>query len=250
MTEISVNIVKDGKTTNVKVPDDTMFAELAYQYFEGNGLNEKDCPDYKFIYNNVTIKSESCKSLKDLQITDGAQIDFTNGSNPSPKQLNIIVFKNGAPLTLQATPDMTLSQLILKYCQKATIKATDFNFTFDSKPLDPNSFKTLQELGMKDGSRINVVASTNPGQSFGQQLNILFIYEGRTITIQATPNTKFSELAVKFNAKAALKNDEKASFLFSSRAIPAEETKTIRELGFNNQTKIDVVIISNVVGAA
>lgn len=250
MAEISINIVKEGKYTNLKGDENMTLGEIILNYIEMTGLTEEQLNKYKFLYNSTELNIYSPKPLKELGITDGTQIDIVDASMPvAPKQLNITVFKEGKPLTLQATPDMKLSQLILKYCQKAVINAKDFNFIFNSNQLNPNSFKTIQEFGIKDGSKINVVPSTNSG-SFGQQLNILFVFNGRTITIQATPNTKFSELALKFNTKAALTNDQKASFLYSSRAISAEETKTVKELGFNNQAKIDVVIISNVIGAA
>ncbi len=249
MAEISINIVKDGKCTNLQANEGDTLAEIILSYIEMTGLTEDDLKKYKFLYNSSELILYSPKSLKELGINNGSQIDIVDASMPiAPKQLNITVFKGGKPLTLQATPDMKLSQLILKYCQKAVINAKDFNFIFNNSQLDANSFKTIQEFGIKDGSRINVVPSSNSGSS-DQQLNILFIFDGRTITIQATPNTKFSELAVKFNAKALLPNDQKASFLYSSRQITAEETKTVKELGFNNQAKIDVVIISNVVGA-
>ena len=43
--------------------------------------------------------------------------------------------------------------------------------------------------------------------------------------------------------KLAFVNNQRASFLYSSRALPVEETKTIKEL-LTNQ-KIDAVIITN-----
>ena len=53
---------------------------------------------------------------------------------------------------------------------------------------------------------------------------------------------------MKFNAKTALVNSHKASFLYSSRTISAEEPKNIKEL--LNKQKIDVIIISNFIDVA
>ncbi len=56
-----------------------MFAELAMKYFGKAGISNEDQP--KFIFNSQELKTDSCKTLADLKIRDGARIEVVIGKN-------------------------------------------------------------------------------------------------------------------------------------------------------------------------
>ena len=63
----------------MQTTSDTLFAELALKYFQKTGIDQKqDLP--KFIYNSKSIPHDSCKSMEELGIRDGAKIDVVIGA--------------------------------------------------------------------------------------------------------------------------------------------------------------------------
>lgn len=158
--------------------------------------------------------------------------------------INICFIKDGASIKMQVKSDMMFAELVFKYINKLGINnIQDYSFIHNSKPLNPNSYKSLQDLYLNDGAQIRVVS----GAKF---LNIFFNLNGRTISVQGQSNMKFSELAAKFYNKAGIEQGQQPTFIFSSKQISPNETKTLSELNIQDQSKIEVVLTSLVIGAA
>ena len=73
--------------------------------------------------------------------------------------INVCFIKSGQPINMQAKSDMMFAELVLKYIQKVGINMqTDQpKFIFNSAELFTDSYKTLEQLKIRDGARIEVV---------------------------------------------------------------------------------------------
>ena len=73
--------------------------------------------------------------------------------------INICFINNGQPINMQATSDMMFAELAYKYFQKYGINqdTEQPKFIFNSKEISASSFKTLEELKIFNGSRIDVI---------------------------------------------------------------------------------------------
>ena len=56
---------------------DQMFAELVLKYFQKTGITMDDQP--QFLFNSQSIPYDSCKTLDDLKMRNGAKIDVVIG---------------------------------------------------------------------------------------------------------------------------------------------------------------------------
>ena len=79
MSNINVCFVlsDDGRRVNVQATTDMMFAELAYKFFNKSGIKQEDNPT--FIFCSQQLVTDTCKSLAELNIRDGARIEVIVG---------------------------------------------------------------------------------------------------------------------------------------------------------------------------
>ena len=78
MSFINVYFKKGNEQTILmQAKSDMMFAELVLKYFQKTGISEKDEP--QFLFNSSSIPHDSCKSLDEIKIRDGAKIDVVLG---------------------------------------------------------------------------------------------------------------------------------------------------------------------------
>ena len=73
-----------------------------------------------------------------------------------------------------------------------------------------------------------------------KQLTIIFLYEGETISIQATSNEKFAQIAFKFYQKLGSEHIEGIKFFFNSEELKPTNLKTLEELNMSDMSKINV----------
>ena len=73
-----------------------------------------------------------------------------------------------------------------------------------------------------------------------KQLTIIFLYEGETISIQATSNEKFAQIAFKFYQKLGFEHIEGIKFFFNSEELKPTNLKTLEELNMSDMSKINV----------
>ena len=78
MSFINVYFRKGNEQTILmQAKSDMMFAELILKYFQKTGMSEKEEP--QFLYNSSSIPYDSCKTLDEIKIRDGAKIDVVLG---------------------------------------------------------------------------------------------------------------------------------------------------------------------------
>ena len=76
---------------------------------------------------------------------------------------NIIFLRNdnGQMVTIQTTSDVMFVEIALKFCNKAGIEGNDkVKYIYNNEELKVNSPKTLAELKLRDGAKINVVLTS------------------------------------------------------------------------------------------
>ena len=79
--------------------------------------------------------------------------------------------------------------------------------------------------------------------------NIFFVKNGQNITVQATSDEFFAQVALKFIQKAGITEQESVKFLYNNEELKINSPKTLAELKFRDRTKIDVVMTNTVIGA-
>ena len=143
-------------------------------------------------------------------------------------------------------------------------------FYLNFQEIKADSCKKLSELGMTNYSNVEIKTAMNnqmqqgtgmqpgtgnqtgmgaPGNNGGEEyLNIVFTLAGKFILIQATRNSKFSELTEKLSNKLDVK-DKAPTFLLNSRRIEMNDPRTVGQLNLQNNSKIEVVLTSEVIGA-
>ena len=155
-------------------------------------------------------------------------------------------------VTMEVEPDTKFAQLIFKFCEKIQKSADNLSFEYNSKKLDKNAWKSLKEIGISNGAEIKVCSLANnvvnvPNLNKVNYFNVFFIYENKQFTIQADSKMKFSELTNKFYFKAQIKEGIKPIFIFNSKRISEDESKTLEKLEIHDQSKIDALLINQVI---
>ena len=83
-------------------------------------------------------------------------------------------------------------------------------------------------------------------------INVLFAQAGQPqpINMQLTDDMLFAEVALKYFSKMGIDQaTDSPKFLFNSKEIKTDSYKSLAELGIKNMSRIEVVIMKNVIGA-
>ena len=87
MSFLNINFKKGNEQSIfVQATGDMMFAELALKYFQKTGVSNEDQP--QFIFNSQSIPTDSCRTLTELNIRDGAKIEDYIIKEITPKDKN------------------------------------------------------------------------------------------------------------------------------------------------------------------
>ena len=79
-------------------------------------------------------------------------------------------------------------------------------------------------------------------------VNVLFILNGKSINMQAKSDDLFADVALRYMQKMGIAQ-ESPKFFFNGRELSVNAAKSLDEYKINNQSKIDVVLSSLVIGA-
>ena len=181
-----------------------------------------------------------------------------NQVNPNPTNpnagngefLNITFYYKGAPIQIQSTSNVRFCDLYKnKFIVKAGNPQKPPSFYLNNNRIDSTETKTLGELNISNNAMIQAAddgkSNSNDNSGF---LNIIFNCQGKTISVQATSNTRMCDLAKSFCNKGGYVNKD-PTFIINSKRIESTETKTLKELNIINQAKIEVIFSSEVIGA-
>jgi len=157
--------------------------------------------------------------------------------------------------------NMLFSDIVKTFNYYYPLKSEDEerSFYLESKPIKLDS--NLKDIGVKNMSIINIktgntpknkleeTPANTPGDNNAQNfINVIFITPEKSITIQTTKETKFSELVKKFCLKigCAIENP---MFICNSQKIDSDERKTLEDLHIKFNSKINVVYTYQIIGA-
>ena len=182
--------------------------------------------------------------------------------------MNIQFYKDGFAMTLQVQPDDFFFEVAGKYSMKLGQGIDNLNFYYNNQQLFPDSGKTLTEYQIYNGALINVFEkgkqpfmpnvpkpnnipfNPSPNQGSGpMQMNILFAIIGRNVLVQGTPDMKFCELATRFCTKANISPNDQPGFILNSVQLTQDDQRTLRDLKLRDQSRIEVVLKKDVIGA-
>ena len=176
----------------------------------------------------------------------------------------------GRGLTLQLKKNMNFSEVASIYYKKMGLdeEEDELAFIFNSKHIDFS--KTLDELGIKDNSRIYVIGPSNiegaaglsiksilenevnKGDSTekksGKKIHVSFQFMNDVpIGTSLKDNLMFAEVTMQFCSQYGyitgknIEND-KVKFIFNGQAIKSYSHKTLAELGISHNANILVII--------
>ena len=187
--------------------------------------------------------------------------------------MTIQFWKNGQSMSMQVMSTELFAVVALRYMEKLGLtNDASLKFFYNNEQISLEAGKTINELKMFNGSIVQVTSGNQqpqmmnfqPPQNFQnfqnfnqfQQgagnsnfININFVLNGKKVMVQGQSSDKFCDLATKFSNKAALANDDFPRFIFNSTQISASETKTLNELKLQNQSRIEVFLEKEVIGA-
>ena len=179
--------------------------------------------------------------------------------------MNIQFYKDGFPLSMKVQSDDFFFEVASKYSIKLGLNGNidNLNFYFNNIQLFPSSGKTLSEYQIDNGAIINVFEKGKqpfiPKNEFMPRIfnvypsdnlmHIRFAIIGRNVIVQGTPDMKFCELAAKFCTKANISPNDQPGFILGSVQINLEDLRTLRELKIRDQSRIEVVLKKDVIGA-
>ena len=138
----------------MEVEPKTSFAELIFKYCSKIG---KDANNLSFEYNSKKLNKNSWKSLKELGITNEAEIKVCSSENKIP-YINVCFIYESHPYMIQADSKMKFSELVNKFYSKAQIKEEKQPiFIFGIERISEDSNSTLEQLGINGQSKIDVL---------------------------------------------------------------------------------------------
>jgi hypothetical protein len=264
---------------NMFVAENMKFCEVVKNFSDQLSLKKEN--EATFFFNSKEIKTDSVKTLKELGISNMSLIEVktkTPINNPYSQKgmnsfqpmgymglspmgymgmnnfmnemneevINIKFNYSGSSFQIQARKNESFSNISQKFCMKAGIRNNEFpTYFLGSRKIDSNDNQTLSQLYIHNNSEISVLLSSEGNEKY---INLIFCYQGKIVNIQESSKAKFSDLSRKFCNKAGM-IDERPVYIFRSNPIHFDDTRTLEQIGLQNQMKIEVVIPTQVIGA-
>ena len=144
----------------VECEENMMFGELIIFFCLKSGIIISE--NMQFFFNNNEIPSYSSFILNQMNIQQNSTIFYMEQYKIiSNNIINIIFIFDGIRYNILANQNMQLKELILKFCQ--TIRypykeiISNYKFILGTKSLQNNDFLTLEYIGIKNCSTIDVI---------------------------------------------------------------------------------------------
>ena len=202
-----IYFIKNGNNSIIKAKEDMMFAELIVAYIQKLNLDESSFKNSAFIYNSRKLDPYSTKTLKELNIRNGSKIEVIdlNSNKPIPpvnssitSLFDVYFMKEGKYILIKAKGEMTFAELIFKYMKKVELSESllsNYHFIYNSKSISKDTMKTLDELNITNGAKIDVVICNSQfgKTSINKPINVLFRIEGKELVVQTEEDITFSE---------------------------------------------------------
>lgn len=173
------------------------------------------------------------------------------------KNISLSFLYEGNNISIQCQSNEKIQVTIKKFCCKMTTKADSFFFFFNGKKLIENL--TIEENGLSNNDEILVVNKKDEAQikdilknppKEHNKVQIIIFYNGRSISIMAYSDIRFSEAIKKFLMKAGL-NKEDITCVYNSQKLDSNDNRKIEEIFniVNNCVHLNIIDNHNVIGA-
>ena len=174
------------------------------------------------------------------------------GMNPNPfmgmndinnmysmdENIQIIFNYHGNVITLQANIETSFSELSKRFCKEAGIQDNNLLYSLENGEILPTDNRSLRQLYIHNNALIFVL----------HNIAIIFCHHGKYTSVQTTRETKFSDLSELFLNITGIREGVPV-YLHNSHKIESTDCRTLAELKMDNQSKIEVIFSSEVIGA-
>ena len=143
----------DGKITKIEAHPDDIFAEVVLKFRELMNMNINE--ELYFLYNAIELNLKDGKSLREYQMISGSEV-FVTGN----RLINIFFLLDRFKINVFGAPKMKFSDLIYQFFLKCGIdenKRALYSFIYHSHIIQEDYEKTLNELGIGDQCKIDVI---------------------------------------------------------------------------------------------
>jgi len=230
---------------NVRANENMEFKELINLFLENNN-NFNEYHKAIFYFHSKKINRNLAKQLKELGIKANSVIEVRNKNllNSSNNNENMGNYK--IPQNFYTFMGMNMNNIGYNMFQNIY-----YNSYINMYPFMMPGFMNMGQImnnygNMCMNTKDYIYQNTNSINCV-RDINIIFYYYDRRINIQGFANDRFCDIATKFSNKAGI--SENPSFISNCHLIPSTETKTLKELGLKNQSSVETIFYSFVVGA-
>ena len=125
-----------------------------------------------------------------------------------------------------------------------------FYFEYEGKNLCSLEDKTACDIGLTEGNQIQLKINYNYIKRISEsktKITLIFNYQGKPVTMQIASNETLYSTFKEYGRNANLKVEDLKFFINSKILRPCH--KTLNQLGIENRTNIDVILIKYVIGA-
>ena len=200
------------------VNEEMIFKEFVNIFYQNSGLNEDSKPT--FFFNSNPINSNSINKLKDFGIKAGSVIEIR-----TEKPLNMSNYQMLMNMQYYEYMNMAQNMNMFQY------------------------MNMLPKMNMGQNSQNQNIENTEVDKKEDNCANIIVYFNDNKIIIQISTDKKISEFAQRFCNKTGIR--EKPIFILNSKVIYPRNNNdhTLKDLGIGNNSKIDAVFYSQIVGA-
>ena len=153
MNMIQIIFNNSGDKTYLQANINTPFSDLSKRFCSKAGIINK-YPTY-FIGSRKILANDN-QTLSELHLHDNSEISVLLSSEESQEYLNLRFCHMDKTIFVQGTKNTKFCDLSKKFCLKAGIQNKEPTYIINSRKTDSDENKTLEELGIRNNTRIEV----------------------------------------------------------------------------------------------
>ena len=155
---ININFNYSGSFIPIQAKKNEPFSNISQKFCMKAGIRNNEFPTY--FLGSRKINSNDNQTLSELHIHNYSEISVLLSSEGKEEFMNIIFNCNENKMVVQGTKNTKFSELSRKFCIKAGIKEDTTKYILRSKCIEFNDNSTLDQLGVCNNFRIDVILTT------------------------------------------------------------------------------------------
>ena len=159
------------------------------------------------------LKNEENQKKEIMNENEKNEIENKNGNFGIGEIYEIIFqFQNDSPIKIKCLDDELIESVLHKFCENYDFNRNNFQFFFDSEI--QNTYLTVSELGLKNGSIINIYEK-KPNIYYQNKDKLIFNYKEKGYVIFFTEKSTVDEVLKAFIKKKRIKGKEVSDLIFT-----------------------------------